>query len=85
MLCAGWSNGVRWPRRLSAAGGSVTTKGEKMDDLAERIWHEIRAQWPGKAGSYADVHRAIHVFGEGAAEAVADFHVRKARAEGAIR
>lgn len=56
-----------------------------MDDLAERIWHEIRAQWPGKIGSYADVHRAIHVFGEGAAEAVADFHVRRARAEGAIR
>lgn len=55
------------------------------DDFAERIWQEIRAQWPGKAGSYADVHRAIHVFGPMAAEAVADFHVRVAKAEGAIR
>lgn len=57
----------------------------ETDEFAERLWSEIRGIWPAHAKLYANVHRAIHVFGDDAAERVANFHVARAKAEGAIR
>lgn len=55
------------------------------EDFAEQLWAEIHSLWPRSAKLYATSNRAIHVFGPDAPERVADFHVARARAEGAIR
>lgn len=53
-------------------------------EFAARLWAEIREAGT-HLGIYADVHRAIHVYGEDAAQRVGDFHVARARAQGFIR
>lgn len=54
------------------------------DEFATRLWAEI-ASAHQRLGIYANVQRALAVLGPDAASQIADYHVLRARAEGAIR